>query len=197
MWTLEAMDLSVSHTSSISQAGIIDVDVQSGGSPLEGARVCLQKGDWQTGDIYEVVYTDASGSVDIYVNPESTGTIDIHVWAHNHDTYSGTIEVTGTGVSGGQGPVFSNSLSPVSPSPAMSSAAVRFSLAAAGVTRVDVFDLSGRVVATLASDELAAGPHSLLWDLTDGSGRAVPSGIYRVRVTSGSFCGTAGMVVLR
>ncbi|MBN2607871.1 MAG: hypothetical protein JXA64_02060 [Candidatus Fermentibacteraceae bacterium] len=197
MWTLEAMDLSVSHTASISEAGIIEVDVQSGGSPLENARVCLQKGDWQTGDIYEVDYTDASGSASIYVNPETTGTIDIHVWAHNHNTYAGTIDVTGTGIAGNPGEICSYCLSPVSPSPAMSIATVRFSLAQAGHARVDVFDLSGRAVATLASGELAAGSHSLVWNLLDDSGMPVPSGLYHVRVSSGSFCESASLVVIR
>ena len=197
MWTLEAMEMSVTHTSSISAAGVIEVDVLSGGSPLEDARVCLQKGDWQTGDIYEVDYTDASGSAEIYVNPATTGTMDIHVWAHNHNTYCGTIAVTGVGVSEHEGAVFVNSLDSVFPSPAVSSVSVGFSLAEAGPARVDVYDITGRMVATLDSGELASGSHSLVWDLRDSDGIRVPAGLYQIRVSSGTFCETASLVVIR
>jgi len=198
MWTLEAIDMSVSHTSSIGSAGEIHVEVTGEGSPLADARVCLQKGDWQTGEVYEVGYTNTSGIADIFVSPETIGTISIYVWAHNHNTYAGTIDVTGVGISEPEGGiVYFNSLNPVSPSPAFSSAVISFSLAQAGPARVDVFDITGRIVTTLTRDELTSGSHSLLWNLEDNSGRIVPSGLYHVRISSGSFTASTGMIVIR
>ena len=147
---------------------------------------------------YTVKYTDASGIADIYVNSASIGTMDIHVWAQNHNTYSGTIDVTGVGITEREGgTVCTNSLNPVSPSPALSTAVVSFSLSEAGAARVDVFDISGRIVATLASEELTSGSHSLLWNLEDSAGRAVPSGLYQIRVSSGSFTASTGLIVIR
>jgi hypothetical protein len=198
MWTLEAIDMSVIHTSSISSAGEIHVEVTSEGSPLADARICLQKGNWQTGDIYEVAYTNASGVADIFVNPATTGTIDIYVWAHNHNTYDGTVEVTEVGISEPEGGTACfNSLGPVSPSPAACNAVISFSLAQAGPARVDVFDITGRIVTTLTREELTSGSHSMIWNLDDSSGRTVPSGLYYVRVSSGSFTASTSMIVIR
>lgn len=198
MWTIEAIALDVTHTSSIDAAGDIHVEVISEGSPLADARICLQKGDWQTGEVYEVDYTNISGIVDIFVSPTSTGTINIYVWAHNHNTYVGTIDVTGVGISEPEDePIYFNSLSPVSPSPAYSSAVISFSLEQAGPARVDVFDITGRIVTTLTRDELTAGSHNLLWNLEDHSGRVVPSGLYHVRISSGSFTASTGMIVIK
>lgn len=190
--------MSVTHTSSIGSAQEIHIEVTSEGIPLADARICLQKGDWQTGEVYEVEYTNTSGIADIFVNPATMGTINIHVWAHNHNTYEGTIDVTGVGISEPEGGiVYFNSLSPVSPSPASSNAVISFSLAQAGPARVDVFDLTGRIVMTLTRDDLIAGSHSLHWNLEDSSGRIVPSGLYHVRIASGSFTASTGMIVLR
>ena len=198
MWTLEAIDMSVTHTSSIGSAGEIHVEVTSSGSPLEDARVCLQKGNWQTGEVYEVAYTNASGVADIFVNPATTGIIDIYVWARNHNTYDGTIDVTSVGISEPEGgTACANSLSPVSPSPAASNTVISFSLAKAGPACVDVFDITGRIITTLNRDELASGSHSLLWNLEDSSGRIVPSGLYYVRVSTGSFTASTSMIVIR
>ncbi|MCK4805994.1 MAG: hypothetical protein KAT09_00035 [Candidatus Aegiribacteria sp.] len=198
MWTVEAIDMSVSHTSNIVSAGDIHVEVTSEGSPLADARVCLQKGDWQTGEVYEVEYTNASGIADIFVSPATLGTINIYVWAHNHNTYEGTIDVTGVGICEPEtGEVYFNNLNPVSPSPAFSSAVISFSLAQDGPVRIDVFDITGRIVTTLTRDELAAGSHSMVWNLEASSGNAVPSGLYHVRVSSESFTASTGMIVIR
>ena len=49
-------------------------------------------------------------------------------------------------------------------------------------TTVAVYDLSGRLVKTLADADLPAGYHALLWNGTDSRSAAVASGVYFVRV---------------
>ena len=71
------------------------------------------------------------------------------------------------------------------PNPFAASAAIGFSLAAAGPARVDVFDAGGRVVRTLLDEVVTAGMRSVVWDGLDASGRKVPSGTYFCRVFSG------------
>ena len=198
MWFLDADDLSASHPGSISGAGNVTVTVTSGGSPVSGARVCLQKGDWQTGEVYEVGTTNGSGQATLYVNPSTTGSISVVAWARDHVSYIGSLNVTGVGIGdGGTGIVAVNATGTVYPSPAMSSATIPFSLASSGTARVDVYDVSGRIVTTLADEEMASGQHSIVWDLQGGSGTPVPSGMYHVRIQSGDWTGTTRLIVAR
>lgn len=57
-----------------------------------------------------------------------------------------------------------------------------------GATRIrlDVFDVSGRFITTVASDILAAGSHEFQWKGTDRQGRAVSAGTYVYRLVAGS-----------
>ena len=50
-------------------------------------------------------------------------------------------------------------------------ATVRFGLAAAGRAQVQVYDVTGRLVRSLADRDFGAGEHSLVWDGTDDQGR--------------------------
>ena len=198
IWTEEAAELSVSHVSSINGATTILVTVTDGRAPVQNARVCLQKGDWQTGEIYEVDTTDGTGQVNIYVEPLTTGTIDVTVWARNFHTYQGSITVNGVAVEDTQTPLQPVSgLSPVHPSPAYTTAVLDFSIAAPSAVTVDVFDLLGRKIGTLLDADLQPGAHSLVWDLTDGNGDIVPAGIYHLRLSTAGFSGTSSVMVLR
>ena len=60
---------------------------------------------------------------------------------------------------------------------------VSFGLPTADRARVRVFDVSGRLVRTLADREFGAGEHAVTWDGTDDGGRQVARGVYFTRVT--------------
>ena len=197
IWTEVPGDMTVTHPSSIAFAQTVTVTVTDGRAPIEGARVCLQKGPWQNGEVYEVALTNASGQANIFVDPATAGTIDVTVWNRNCHTYQGEIAVTGTGGGDVQSLVPCNRMSPVAPSPASSAAFIDFSLAAASHATLEVFDLSGRKVGVLVDGDLLQGPHSVIWDLTDSSGAPVPSGVYHMRLTAGGFVETSPVVVLR
>ncbi|MEN8209785.1 MAG: C25 family cysteine peptidase, partial [Candidatus Fermentibacteria bacterium] len=197
MWFIDAPGLDASHPASISEATTFDVTVTSGGSPVSGARVCIQKGNWQTGDIYMVNTTNGSGTASFYVNPSSTGTISVVAWARDHIACQGSISVTGTGFEEEGNPDYINSVNAVYPSPAVSSAVIPFSIAAAGTARVDVYDITGRIVTTPAAEEMAAGQHDLVWNLEDESGSAMPSGVYHVRIVTDNWTGTTSLVIAR
>jgi hypothetical protein len=197
MWTAQHMTLTVSHPASITGYSNVTFTVNGTSGPLNGARVCIQKGNWQTGEVYEVGTTNSSGQVTLYATPETTGTINVRVWAHNYNTYSGTITVNGTGTEDDHGLTLVTSLGMVTPSPAISSASIQYCLGQAGAASIAVYDLTGRVVTTLEDGWMPEGNHSTGWDLTDDSGRTVPAGVYHIRMTSGSFQDTRQLVVIR
>jgi len=73
----------------------------------------------------------------------------------------------------------------VRPVPARSGAQVRFDLPKASDIRLEVFDVAGRSVRLLAAGPYAPGSYSLPWDLHDGSGRHLSTGVYFMRLHAG------------
>nr|MEE4266569.1 FlgD immunoglobulin-like domain containing protein [Candidatus Krumholzibacteria bacterium] len=74
---------------------------------------------------------------------------------------------------------------------------VAFTLERGGATTLQVFDVQGRLVRTLLSEELSAGPHSVIWDGLDGTGRRAGSGLYFARLVSGDQVTQHKMVLLK
>jgi flagellar hook assembly protein FlgD len=60
-----------------------------------------------------------------------------------------------------------------------------------------VYDVSGALVKTLVSGAVAGGRHEARWDGLNERGERVASGIYFVRLRSGTFEATRKMVLLR
>jgi hypothetical protein len=69
-----------------------------------------------------------------------------------------------------------------SPNPFGSETVISFSLPSTGRTSVLVYDVTGRVVRTLADGDMTAASHSLVWDGRDDSGNPVGAGIYFCRL---------------
>ena len=87
------------------------------------------------------------------------------------------------------------SADPVYPNPFSSHVTVPFTLAETGPVNISVFDLSGRQVRTLTSQEFTAGAHTVLWDGADDTGNSVTSGIYFVRIWSNDLAVTSRVVL--
>ncbi len=75
------------------------------------------------------------------------------------------------------------------PNPFNNTTRITFSLPESGHTKVDVYDIRGRLVQTLADKALPAGKHTLLWNGLDNNGKTQASGVYWVKVkTSTQSC---------
>ncbi|MDH3198005.1 MAG: T9SS type A sorting domain-containing protein [Candidatus Krumholzibacteria bacterium] len=83
------------------------------------------------------------------------------------------------------------------PNPFNPTTTIRYELDAPGAVRLEVFDVSGRLVRTLAGGTRGAGPHDATWNGTDDAGRAVASGVYYYRLTAGATTTTKRMVLLK
>ncbi len=90
----------------------------------------------------------------------------------------GTTDSFGTAIT--RGPEAEALQFSASPNPTSGSAALSFTLGAAADVAVEVFDVLGRRVATLADGPRPAGAHEVAWD-----GRALASGVYHVRLRAG------------
>ena len=88
----------------------------------------------------------------------------------------------------------------ISPHPITTSAQISFTLPElppGASVRIELLDLAGQVVATLALDESpAAGPHTVVWDAT-ANGAYMPSGTYLLRFTIGEEIQTRLVIVQR
>ena len=82
------------------------------------------------------------------------------------------------------------------PNPTGEATVLRFDLPVPSPVRLEVFDLLGRRVATLAQGNYPAGFHAVAWDLHDAGGSAVRPGVYVYRLVAGDFRARRKMSVL-
>lgn len=84
------------------------------------------------------------------------------------------------------------------PSPFVSRTTVAFQLPREGAVTVRVFDVTGRVVRTLADAQtMTAGVHQLEWDGRGEQGAITESGLYFVRVNAGEATETRRIIKMR
>jgi hypothetical protein len=77
------------------------------------------------------------------------------------------------------------SLGPATPNPSNERTTLSLALSERSRVRAAVYDVSGRQLAMLSDEELAAGQHTLAWNGLDSAGRRAPAGLYFVRVIVG------------
>lgn len=85
----------------------------------------------------------------------------------------------------------------VQPNPAVAATEVEFATLRSGPVSASVYDVAGRKVRKLATDSSAAGVHRLIWDGRDDQNRAVPAGVYFVRIQTPDGTGSSRVMMLR
>jgi hypothetical protein len=83
------------------------------------------------------------------------------------------------------------------PNPARTQTRLSFDLPRAADARLQVFDITGRAVCTIAFGRLAAGRHQPLWTATSDGGHALPGGIYLLRLEAGEHRAQRKLLVVR
>ncbi len=89
------------------------------------------------------------------------------------------------------------SLAPASPNPFGAATAIAFAMPQGGAARLGVYDMSGRLVRTLAASYLDAGIHRYAWDGLNDQGHAVPGGVYLYRLEADGRQLTGKVMALR
>ncbi len=80
------------------------------------------------------------------------------------------------------------------PNPFQSETMIRFSLPSTGHVRLRVYDMSGRLVCTLADGAMTAANHAVSWDGRDHNGDLVGAGVYFCRLEAAGQIQTQKML---
>jgi YVTN family beta-propeller protein len=127
-----------------------------------------------------VVFVDDSHDTSQPV--DSTDTVDM---SNHEDDVSGALAVSDLfnvfGATDVQGAPAVLTFAPIWPNPARTEAVMRFGLPTATAVKLEVFDLQGRRVRTLASGMQAAGWHEQRWTGRTDGGTTIGPGLYFVR----------------
>jgi hypothetical protein len=84
------------------------------------------------------------------------------------------------------------------PNPFNPGTSIRYAISASAFpVNLEIFDLAGRKVSTLASEVQNAGIHRVQWDGKDGAGAIIPAGIYIYRLSVGQERLSRKMLLLR
>jgi M6 family metalloprotease-like protein len=94
-------------------------------------------------------------------------------------------------------PVLGAGLEPAYPNPFNPSTLISFQVALAGEVKLEIYDLLGQRVRSLAEGELIPGLHQRLWDGRDQGGRPVASGVYFCRLRAGGQVFSQRLLLLK
>ncbi len=83
------------------------------------------------------------------------------------------------------------------PNPVRSYTTIKFGLPKESDVRIEVYNIAGQKVKTLANGKLNAGYHQVTWRGQNDNGQKVSAGVYLVRMVTPEFTDTRKMTVLR
>jgi uncharacterized delta-60 repeat protein len=83
------------------------------------------------------------------------------------------------------------------PNPFNPSTKIEFNLVKSGFVTLQIYDILGRKVRTLVSEELSSGYKSVIWDGKNEEGDAVASGVYFYQLKVGDFSEPKKMLLLK
>jgi hypothetical protein len=167
--------------------------------------VTINDGSGSFGNIASLSFGDNSASpfrVTIAESPsDAIVEFDLHISStdsryDSYDVLTLVLDLSQTGIDDGELPTMF-ALRQNSPNPFRDGTAMAFNLPTAARTKINVYDVAGRKIATVVDRQFPAGRHSVEWNGTDSAGGHVPAGIYFYRLEAGSHTSTKKMIVLR
>ena len=139
------------------------------------------------------IFCDSGSSFDgIYLDNASTEVADDKggTWYVSHDSIKGIITSAPIAVEDDTPAAYA--VAQNSPNPFNPSTTISFTNAEAGNVSIDVFNVAGQKVDTIASEFMSVGNHSVTWDASGFS-----AGVYFYTVKSGDFSKTMKMTLLK
>tara|TARA_B100000959_G_scaffold254223_1_gene285744 strand:+ start:299 stop:1609 length:1311 start_codon:yes stop_codon:yes gene_type:complete len=83
------------------------------------------------------------------------------------------------------------------PNPFNPSTTIGYELPENGLVNITIYDITGRHISTLVSNQQKAGYKSITWNATNDAGSPVSAGLYLLAIQAGEFRQTKKMVLLK
>jgi hypothetical protein len=83
------------------------------------------------------------------------------------------------------------------PNPFNPETSIRFDLKENSKVTIDVYNIKGQRIATVAEGSFNAGRHSVTWKGTDSNGNSVASGVYFYKMNCGTYTKTRKMILMK
>lgn len=83
------------------------------------------------------------------------------------------------------------------PNPFNPTTVISFALPRSSDVRIDLYDITGRLVRTLADETMTAGNHTITFDGRSSSGNQLATGVYFYRMQANGFVATKKMLLMK
>jgi hypothetical protein len=83
------------------------------------------------------------------------------------------------------------------PNPVLSRTLIKYSIASPCKVELELYDITGRQVATLVNKNQKPGYYQVNWNIRNVSEKQLPNGVYFYRLTAGDWTETKKMVIIR
>ncbi len=167
--------------------------INGGRAISEAIEASILPGDTLLYSFTKTANLSAAGSYDFAVFLHIPGDISA-----SNDSVFATIEntvVSGINETSAIPTVFA--LNENYPNPFNPETTIRYDVPQAAQVRMSIYNLLGQRVRMLMNDRVPAGYRTIIWNGRDDYGRAMPSGIYLLRMESDKFSATRKMVLLK
>ncbi len=142
------------------------------------------------------IETGEGNSLPSIKSEKSGDTLRVIISGHDIEGFSIFYNAYGTSVDDNPLAGASDIIS-VSPNPVNNNATIKFNVGTTKPVKLDIIDALGNVAATVKNDVLPLGTNEIQWNCTGSNGIELPSGSYRVRLTTGSEISTYPFVIVK
>jgi hypothetical protein len=146
---------------------------------------------------YDPDYSPPHRAYTIRGTDNSVGSAILYVRSPYEDLYFDASSFTGVDEVREERTIRGFTLDQNYPNPFNPTTKIGFALSKSGQVRLEIFNILGERVKTLADQTLKAGHQTIEWDGKDDSGEEVASGIYLYRLQTKDFTQTKKMVLIK
>jgi hypothetical protein len=179
----------------------LDFTVDLGGAPADGAEITLINQNGLEEYTYDQIVTNGEAEIE----DVAIGFYALTVELEGTPTYNDTllidqnmnIEIILVDNNNDASEVYNTSLIGNYPNPFNPTTNISFSLANDSAVKIDVYNIKGQLIKTVANAEYEAGLHKITWNGKDTNGKKVSSGMYFYKLSTNNYTRVKKMLMLK